>query len=214
MTPKGAREAGRDNLPSRVPYIPFPIDGENAGFVRHVRRCSIERRGPLQAPVVRYWTTSSLPILLWRPRSRPTSAGASPDGESDATFLIETIMRQWNSRQTTSADIFLYRIHDENVFLMANGPLFVPKTWQYSSSAQNGLQSRSQRLRLAEAATVEQDLAIGALNQNLPCLSLHRSCNWGAKGWGTWLLAPFSFSVPSAKGLIRSAVATANPSPV
>ena len=51
MTPKGARKAGRARLPGRVPYIPFPINSENAGLVRHVGRCSIDRRHPLQAPV-------------------------------------------------------------------------------------------------------------------------------------------------------------------
>ena len=47
MTAKGARNAGRTRLPGRVPYIPFPINSDNAGFVRHVGRCSIDRRDPV-----------------------------------------------------------------------------------------------------------------------------------------------------------------------
>ena len=44
LTPEDAQKAGRDRLPGRVPYTPFPIDGENVGFVRRVRRISIEHR--------------------------------------------------------------------------------------------------------------------------------------------------------------------------
>lgn len=49
LTPKDAQKAGRDRLPSRVPCIPFAIDGEDAGFVRPVRRSSIGCRDLLQA---------------------------------------------------------------------------------------------------------------------------------------------------------------------
>lgn len=47
LTPKGARNAGRARLPGRVPYIPFAINSDSAGLVRHVRGCSIDRRDPV-----------------------------------------------------------------------------------------------------------------------------------------------------------------------
>lgn len=194
LTPKGAQEAGRDHLPSRVPYIPFPIDGENAGFVRHVRRCRIERRDPLQALVDEICDELILAGSLLRPRYSPTPAGASPNRASDATFLIETTVRQWNSRKTTSSDISLYRTHDGNVFPMANGPFFVPIAWQYSDSAQNCPCSWRHPLRQTEAATFVQDLANFALNQSLLCLSRPRSSNWGARGQGHVAPGPFFFS--------------------
>ena len=46
LTSKDAQKAGRGRLPGRVPFTPFPINGENVGFVHRVRRISIERRDP------------------------------------------------------------------------------------------------------------------------------------------------------------------------